>query len=93
MLLSAYHGRRTSACASSLRTPRQRELDLLAGELPSPAALRQLAAAGFTTILLHHRGRSAYVDRFRERLDGQEERLLREVHSSERATAYAIELP
>lgn len=93
VLLSAYHGRRTSACASSLRTPRQNELDLLAGELPSPAALRQLTQAGFTTILLHHRSRSGYVDRFRERLRGQDGRLLREVLSSEHTTAYAIELP
>lgn len=93
VLLSAYHRRRTSACAGSLRTPRQRELELLAGELPSDAALRRLAEAGFTTILLHDRGRSEYVDRFRERLDGPEGRLLREVHTGARMTAYAIELP
>jgi hypothetical protein len=53
ILLSAYHGRPTSSCLSSY-LPDTRRLQTLAASLPSPDAVRELAALGFTTIVFHH---------------------------------------
>jgi len=56
ILLSAYHHRRTSACFASFRPPREAELVAIARRLPGDEAVRELAALGFTTVLVHHRG-------------------------------------
>jgi hypothetical protein len=93
VLLSAYHGRRTSACASSYRTPEQKKLEVLASRLPEEAALRSLGEAGFTTLILHHGLGSSYAPHFRTRLEESPSPLLRELQSSGRLTAYAIEVP
>ena len=93
VLLSAYHGRRTSACASSYRTPEQEELRSLARRLPEEAALRSLGEAGFTTLLLHHGPGARYAPAFEARLDENPRASLREVHTSGHLTAYAIEVP
>jgi hypothetical protein len=54
MMLSAWHGRRTSACTGSYRSPRRNFLGEVAGELPSGWAVGELRKLGFTTILIHH---------------------------------------
>jgi hypothetical protein len=58
ILLSAYHHRRTSACLASYRPPREAELAEIAQRLPQDEAIRELAALGFTTVLVHHWGRT-----------------------------------
>jgi hypothetical protein len=54
ILESAYHGRPTSACISS-HTPDLRHIEALEERLPERAALRELEALGFTTIVFRHR--------------------------------------
>lgn len=54
ILESAYHGRPTSACISS-NTPDLRRLEGLDARVPARAALRELQALGFTTIVFRHR--------------------------------------
>jgi hypothetical protein len=54
ILLSAWHGRRTSACFGSVMPPEHAELEQLALRLPERAALARLRQLGFTSVLVHH---------------------------------------
>lgn len=53
ILLSGYHGRRTSACFGSYRPPGREALKTLVGRLPSERSLGELARLGFTTLVVH----------------------------------------
>jgi hypothetical protein len=53
-LMSAYHGRRTSACYNSFTPVAVEEVWLLAEQLPDRAAAEALRERGFSTIVLHH---------------------------------------
>lgn len=54
VLLSAYHGRRTSGCYNSILPRETRELSARAARLPEPSALGALRDLGFTTLVVHH---------------------------------------
>lgn len=54
ILLSIYHGRRTSACYGSYPPAGHEDLVALALELPSEEALEQVRKLGFRTIVVHH---------------------------------------
>jgi hypothetical protein len=53
VLVGAYHGRRTSQCLNSFLPPEVIDVKRLTDRLPQEAALRELAALGFTTIVIH----------------------------------------
>jgi hypothetical protein len=53
ILTSAWHHRRTSACFGSFPLPASGKVAALATALPHPDAIRELAALGFTTIVVH----------------------------------------
>jgi hypothetical protein len=91
ILLSAYHHRRTSACLASYRPPREAELAAIAQRLPRDEALRELAALGFTTLLVHHRGKAGHVwkRRFAARLE-RPDAPLRLLHATAGMTAFEI---
>jgi hypothetical protein len=92
VLLTEYHRRRSSACASSF-SPRVQSLEDIWERLPDDDAVRILGEAGFTTLLVHTRRRTGYAERFEERLAALERPLLRKLHDDARTIAYAIELP
>lgn len=54
ILLSSWHGRRTSSCYGSVLPPRSHALKRLADQVPARPALSRLRELGFTTLLLHH---------------------------------------
>ncbi len=91
ILLSAYHHRRTSACLASYRPPREAELAAIAQRLPQDEALRELAAFGFTTLLVHHRGEAGRV--WKRRFAARAKRPdspLRLLHGTTDMTAFEI---
>jgi len=91
ILLSAYHHRRTSACFASYRPPREAELVAIARRLPRDEAVRELAALGFTTVLVHHRSGSGGV--LERRFAASAERPgapLRLLHATTDMTAFEI---
>jgi hypothetical protein len=91
LLLSAYHGRRTSGCYNSFVPPETRGLEALARGLPGPPALRAAAELGFTTIVVHHPGERAVLERWLERFEAAAaEGSLRLVHRSAEASAFEI---
>jgi hypothetical protein len=53
-LLSAWHGRRTSACFASFPAPGHERLEALVPALPDRDAVDALARLGFTTVIAHH---------------------------------------
>jgi hypothetical protein len=59
ILLSAWHGRATSACFGSFASPRRRELAARIAGLPGRESVDALRELGFTTLLLHHPQRSS----------------------------------
>jgi hypothetical protein len=91
ILLSAYHHRRTSACFASYRPPREAELAAIAKRLPRDEALRELAAFGFTTLLVHHRSRSGGVWKRRFAVSAKRpDAALRLLHATTDMTAFEI---
>jgi hypothetical protein len=107
VLLSAYHGRPTSACLSSYLPDTQR-LEALVKRLPSPHAVRELAALGFATVVHHHhdltdfesrprgdsrRARIALELRSFEREAARPGGTLRPIHSTPRLSAWALSPP
>jgi hypothetical protein len=54
ILVSGWHGRRTSACFGSFVSPEREELAGQVDALPARAAVDALRALGFTTVVLHH---------------------------------------
>jgi hypothetical protein len=53
LVLSNYHGRRTSACYGSFLAPGREALRRAALALPSPTAAAEVRALGFTTVVVH----------------------------------------
>jgi hypothetical protein len=53
ILASAWHRRRTSACFGSYFLPERERVAALAAALPGAEAVRELAALGFTTVVVH----------------------------------------
>ena len=91
ILLSAYHHRRTSACFASYRPPREAELAAIAQRLPQDEALRELAALGFTTLLVHHRGGAGRVWKRRFATSAKRpDAPLRLLHATTDMTAFEI---
>ncbi len=93
ILLSAWHGRRTSACFGSFQPSDRKRLAELAEELPEPHAVRELAALGFTTIVVHDPFRSGvgWATRLL-RPTSREGAWLRPLRGTGRAKAFTIEL-
>jgi hypothetical protein len=93
ILPEAWHHRRTSACFGSFLPPDRQRLARIAAELPQPHAIRELAALGFTTVVLHDPYRSgiAWKNRLLGRTD-QEDAWLRPLTGTDRAKVFAIEL-
>jgi hypothetical protein len=54
ILLSGWHGRRTSACFGSFVPPGRKALESLVAYLPTRESIRALREQGFTTIVIHH---------------------------------------
>ena len=91
MLLTAYHGRRTSGCYNSFVPPESRVLQALSARLPNPAALREASDMGFTTVVVHHPGEREVLERWLGRFDDMAARgLLRRVHGTESMTAFEL---
>jgi hypothetical protein len=93
ILLSAYHHRRTSACLASYRPPREAELAAIAQRLPQDEAIRELAALGFTTLLVHHPGgaRGVRTRGFAESAK-RPDAPLRALHATNEMSAFEIEI-
>jgi hypothetical protein len=94
ILVGAWHRRRTSACYGSYFLPEREKVAALAAALPDPGAVRELAALGFTTIVVHHpKGWGGL--RFTRRLaagTGRRHARLRPILDTDDASAFAIEV-
>jgi hypothetical protein len=93
VLLTLYHGRRTSSCYASYIPSRTSEVRELSWKLPHAAALARLREMGFTTVVAHR----PQLESLQPRLAGRLERLasrsagpLRRIHATERLVAYEI---
>jgi hypothetical protein len=94
VLLSAYHGRRTSGCYNSFVPPETRALEDLAHGLPAAPALRAARDLGFTTIVVHHPGEREVLERWLERFEAAASKdRLRRIHGTDAATAFEISIP
>jgi hypothetical protein len=90
VLMTLHHGRRTSACYGSYR-PHHEAFERIAGALPAADAVRELAALGFTTVVVHHP--RVFVRRpLAERLAQQQDPALRKLLATPERTAYRIEI-
>jgi len=92
ILLSFWHGRRTSACFGSFfRPPTRDEVVVHASALPAQAAIDALREMGFTTLVMHHEipQMKAMTERKYARAIGREGGL-RLVYQSEFASAWEI---
>jgi hypothetical protein len=93
VLMTAYHHRRTSACAISYHPPTFAEVQLLSRTLPAPDATQALAKLGFTTVVLRHEKvnvrRQSLRDAFARAARAPTSHL-RYLHGDESMTAYAI---
>jgi hypothetical protein len=93
VLLSAYHGRRTSPCYNSFVPPVVLEVARLASRIPEAAALGALSTLGFTTIVVHHPpGSGEVAHALQQRLEraAGPGAGLRRIHGDGSRTAYAI---
>jgi hypothetical protein len=94
MVMTLFHGRRTSACYSSYVPPVQAEYLDLSRRLFEPGTLERLDDAGFETLVLHHD-----IDGARELLLALEETAkrgdapIRRIHSSPGQSAWSIRVP
>jgi len=93
ILLTAWHGRRTSACFGSFISPRRQELAVLGDALPAPEAVDALRSLGFTTVVLHHApgtiGASLHVPAF-ERGAASREPTLRALQRTDGLSAWEL---
>lgn len=90
ILLSGWHGRRTSACFGSYEPPERARVEELARELPAREAVQELYRLGFTTVLVHERGEAPLHARF-DAAASRGDAGLRRLHGSRTVAAYAIE--
>jgi hypothetical protein len=95
VLLSHFHGRRTSACAGSFYPADRTRIGELARSLPDPEAVAELMGMGFTTVVLHHGPHPlADRDRIRAKFARQHSSAryrLRPILQTDRRSAWAIE--
>lgn len=93
ILLSAWHGRRTSSCYGSAAMPLAAKLEELALRLPERPALAELRDLGFTTLVVHYPPSAKRAIPLLERLafasKGRRSPLYL-MHATETASAYAI---
>jgi hypothetical protein len=94
ILTQAWHHRRTSSCYGSYGLPAYEQMQGLAASLPEPRAVRELAALGFTTIVIHDpKGWfGAQVQHQLERGTGRRFTRLRPLLETDTASAFAIEV-
>ncbi len=92
VLLTSFHGRRTSACLGSYSPPERLVVGKAADRLPDPEALRDLARMGFTTLVVRHQGKPNAPVPLRRALEGLSKKgdLLRLVYATPELRAYAI---
>jgi hypothetical protein len=91
ILLSAWHGRKTSACNGvSFRPPALAEIEEIASRLPEREAVADLRARGFTTLVVHEIGRAPLAPAFREAAERGDSGL-RFLLDSSRMSAFALE--
>jgi hypothetical protein len=91
ILLSAWHGRRTSACFGSYRPAGREELAHRASQLPARQVLDDVRRMGFGTIVVHHGDpvlREMTRRSYAQAIGEGRVRLLRE---TETLSAYALE--
>jgi hypothetical protein len=92
ILLSAYHGRRTSACFGSLRPPGREPLLELFRSWPGPPGYDALRELGFTTIVVD--GATLMGRQWRRHLElaaADPALRLRPLHANERFAAWALD--
>jgi hypothetical protein len=94
ILTAAWHHRRTSACFGSYALPEHEKITALAGALPRPDAVRELAALGFTTVVVHEPKRwpGWPIERRLAQGTGRRYVRLRPLLETEAASAFAIEV-
>ncbi len=93
ILATAYHRRPTSTCYNSFHPPQQAEFAVLGRQLPDNAAIEKLHDLGFTTIVVHHPLDEPIANVYRRAewtRAVRRDRLVRELHRTERMTAYEI---
>jgi hypothetical protein len=90
ILLSGWHGRRTSACIGSFQPPELARVEAAAAGLPGRAAVEALHEMGFATVVVHEIAREPLAPRFLAAAErpGAGLRLLR---TSPRLSAFALE--
>lgn len=89
LLLSAWHGRRTSACFGSYEPPELDEVAAAARDLPAPESFERIRALGFTTLVLHDRGHSPLREGL-ERAARGDDAQLRRLADNGRLAAWAL---
>ena len=92
-LLTSYHHRRSSACYNSFKPLELGAVAELSREMPSPAAVKEAARLGFTTLLLHHPDHSAKARATLNRMKTASDTPnsgLRLIHSSESLSAFTL---
>jgi hypothetical protein len=90
IMMTSYHGRRTSGCYGSFPPPDRWHLEKLVARVPERASLQELVALGFGTIVVWDEYSEALRARLRQavqRPDGG----LRFLHHSGRWTAYELD--
>jgi hypothetical protein len=93
IMLAAYHERPTSACYNSFFPEEAAHVRRLAAGVPGREAFRELAAMGFTTVVVHHLThlkRSTQIARQFEELSLGGGATLRAVHRTLEKSAYRI---
>jgi hypothetical protein len=95
ILAGAWHRRRTSACFGSYFLPERERVAALAAALPEAGAIRELAALGFTTVVVHD-PKGPFGAETALRLaggTGRRDARLRPLLATELAAAWEIEAP
>lgn len=90
ILLSSWHGRRTSACFGSYTPEEQQRLRRIAAALPAPEAVGELRRLGFTTLVVHES--SPLAERYARRAAGADAALPVEIRA-EGVTAFSLADP
>jgi hypothetical protein len=90
ILISGWHGRRTSACIGSFQPAELAEVEAIAAGLPDRAAVEALRAMGFVTLIVHEIGRAPLAPGFLQAAQ-REQSGLRLLRRSSRMTAFALE--
>jgi hypothetical protein len=91
ILLTGYHGRRTSWCFGSFHPPIADRVRALGPEMPAADAVEELRGMGFRSVLVHHptRLQAPLRERFRA-FSRRHPGLLRPLHETPSLSAYSI---